>query len=125
MTMLIEDYIHEMSQFPAETIAKACRQWRLVPENRFFPSLAELLAKCRLYNGPFHSRMRAIESVLKHKPQPERRPEPELALPPITKEEKIRRTIEAMKASGSPQADIDEFKKMMGISDFVDEQEPV
>lgn len=42
-TLLLEDYVDDLSDYPAWAIQEACRTYRRDPDNKFFPKVAVLI----------------------------------------------------------------------------------
>lgn len=71
-TLLLEDYVDDLAQYPAHMLNKACRQYRLNPENRFFPKVADLIALISPEHAPLNREMRIILDILEKIPETHR-----------------------------------------------------
>jgi hypothetical protein len=117
LRLLFEDYLDDLSPYPANAIAEACKEYRLNPENRFFPSSGWLLAKAKEITYPLRRKLSIIEKILDAKPEPRREPVTAEAWANLRKnlgaelrtadaKSKFDATIEAMRKAGAPEADI-------------------
>lgn len=62
--VLFNDYLDDLSPYPAQMIAEACREYRLDPKNTFFPSSAQILALVNQRWYPVNKRLKTIERLL-------------------------------------------------------------
>ena len=74
--VLFDDYLGELMHCPEWAIRDACKKYRSIPENRFFPSLAQLMTLVKLETWKITSQIRAIEKILakeagKEQPKPD------------------------------------------------------
>jgi N6-adenosine-specific RNA methylase IME4 len=121
-TLLLGDYIAELGRFPVEIIAAVCREYCLKPESEFFPKAARLIAGCAGKFSVLARRRKTIAAVLEEGQRlKERRLSDaelkvmmervrDIEIPQPSPEEKIAATVEAMRKSGAPEADIEAFK---------------
>jgi hypothetical protein len=121
LRLLFEDYLNDLAPYPAHVIAGACKEYRLNPEHRFFPSSGWLLSKVKAAVYPLCHKLATIEKLLNHKPEAKR---DSVTIDAWTKlkanlgaelrgadpREKLAATIEAMRKAGAPEADIEAFK---------------
>lgn len=63
-TILLEDYIEDLAEFPASIIAKICKEYRIDPKNEFFPKSAKLIDKCKVAIYPLLKKRRTIQEAL-------------------------------------------------------------
>jgi hypothetical protein len=127
LQVLFEDYLDDLVEFPSSAIAAACKEYRLNPENRFFPSIGWLVSRSKDSTYPLRHRLKIIERILSAEP-----PKPQRS---VTAEQwaELRRslgaemrgaskdlqrdaTVEMMRKSGAPEADIEAFLKAKGVA---------
>jgi len=120
-TLLLEDYIEDLSDFPEQAVLDACKEYRLDPDNKFFPKSAVLVSLCKNKIYPLNKKIKIIKEAMQ---EADRVPEPRLSeeqiraltadlrrslTADITAEEKIQRTIDHMRSAGASEKDIQEF----------------
>jgi hypothetical protein len=121
LRLLFEDYLDDLGPYPASEISVACKEYRLNPENRFFPSSGWLVLRVKDLTYPLRHKLATIEKILNAKPEApkERVPAEEweklrrnlgAELRAADPKEKAAATIEAMRKAGAPEADIEAFK---------------
>lgn len=64
LSMLYEDYIQDLQQYPAHLLEAACREYRRNVENRFFPKVSELIALVNPKWLELKSKLATIEKIL-------------------------------------------------------------
>lgn len=62
--MLLEDYILDLSTYPASMIGEVCREYRLEKNNEFFPKIGALVALLGVKYRPLLKRRNNIEALL-------------------------------------------------------------
>lgn len=130
-TMLLEDYIDDLSHYPAWAIAEVCREYRTDPTNQFFPKAAVLPAMAKKACAYQAKIKQSIERILDSASQNSCSPVRNLAAaltaePPrvssnsvaactsIPLAEKVKRTIAEMRKAGVAEGDIEEFAMPYG-----------
>jgi hypothetical protein len=128
LLVLFEDYLNDLKEFPAFAIAEACKEYRLSPENRFFPSVGWLVSRSKDATYPLRHKLGTIQKILRAEPPKikksvtaeqwaELRQNLGASLSGEIKERKLEATVEAMRESGAPQGNIEAFLKAEGVAE--------
>lgn len=126
-TMLLEDYIDDLSRYPAWAIVEVCREYRRDEKNQFFPKVS-ILANMAARAIAEHAKARKSIAIILADDSSKKRPEPvaelmaSLTTPPskrietapaISREQRVANTVAAMREAGRPEEDILEFENSM------------